>query len=57
MTVDAEMVLVARGRTPNVEGLGLAEFGVVLSPKGAIVVVDARNDENTALERPVRPVS
>ena len=40
MTVEADEVLIATGRTPNIEGLGLAEFGVALSPKGAIVVDD-----------------
>jgi mercuric reductase len=40
MTVEADQVLIAAGRTPNVEGLALAEFGVALSPKGAIVVDD-----------------
>src|SRR4029077_15431830 len=39
-TVEADEVLIAAGRTPNVEDLGLAEFGVALSPKGAIVVDD-----------------
>ncbi len=40
MTLEADKVLVAAGRTPNIEGLGLAELGVALSPKGAIVVDD-----------------
>jgi mercuric reductase len=40
MTVEADKVLFATGRTPNIEGLGLAEFGVAISPKGAIVVDD-----------------
>jgi mercury(II) reductase len=40
MTIDAEKVLVASGRTPNIEGLGAAEFGVALSSKGAIVIDD-----------------
>ena len=40
ITVEADKVLIATGRTPNIEGLGLAEFGVALSPKGAIVVDD-----------------
>jgi pyruvate/2-oxoglutarate dehydrogenase complex dihydrolipoamide dehydrogenase (E3) component len=38
VTVEADKVLVAAGRTPNVEGLGLAERGVAVSPKGAVVV-------------------
>jgi len=38
--VEAERVLVALGRTPNVEGLGLEELGVELTDKG--VTVDER---------------
>ncbi|MGE0761518.1 MAG: FAD-dependent oxidoreductase, partial [Pirellulaceae bacterium] len=33
-------VLVASGRAPNIDGLGLPEFGVSLSSKGAIIVDD-----------------
>jgi mercury(II) reductase len=40
VTIDAEKVLVASGRAPNIDGLGLPEFGVSLSPKGAIMVDD-----------------
>lgn len=40
MTIDADKVLVASGRTPNIDGLGLMELGISLSPKGAIVVDD-----------------
>ena len=40
MTIDAEQVLVSTGRTPNIDGLGLAEQGIALSQKGAIVVDD-----------------
>lgn len=36
----AEEILVAAGRKPNIEGLGLAEAGVKTGPKG--VVVDAK---------------
>ena len=36
----AERVLVATGRTPNVEGLGLAEAGVAQAPDGYIRVDD-----------------
>jgi mercuric reductase len=39
-TIDAEQVLIATGRTPNIEGLGLVEHGIALSPKGGIVVDD-----------------
>jgi mercuric reductase len=38
--IDADQVLVSTGRAPNVEGLGLAEHGVALSPKGDIIVDD-----------------
>jgi mercuric reductase len=36
----AERILVATGRTPNSEGLGLSEAGVVQASSGAIVVDD-----------------
>jgi mercuric reductase len=38
VTFDAEKVLVATGRAPNTEGLGLAELGIDVSAKGGIVV-------------------
>src|SRR5262249_42746979 len=41
LTVEADIALVATGRTPNIEGLGLAQLGVALTAGGAIVV-DAR---------------
>ena len=37
-TIDADQVLITTGRTPNIEGLGLAEHGITLSPKGGIAV-------------------
>ncbi|MGH6798924.1 MAG: mercury(II) reductase [Roseiarcus sp.] len=40
VTIDADKVLIATGRAPNIEGLDLAEFGIALSPKDAIVVDD-----------------
>ena len=40
----ADELLVAVGRTPNVEGLGLADLGIELTPKG--VVVDDRGRTN-----------
>ena len=40
MAIDADEVLVATGRTPNIEGLGLAEYGIAVSPNGGIVVDD-----------------
>ncbi|HKI97429.1 MAG TPA: glutathione-disulfide reductase [bacterium] len=39
-TMDTDLVLCAMGRVPNTEGLGLAEAGVKLNDKGAIVVDD-----------------
>src|SRR5260221_9772692 len=39
-TIGADQVLVTTGRTPNIEGLGLAEHGIALSPNGNIVVDD-----------------
>ena len=39
-TIDADQVLVTTGRAPNIEGLGLAEHGIAVSPKGGIVVDD-----------------
>ena len=39
-SVSGDALLVALGRTPNVEGLGLEQAGVDYSPKG--IVVDAR---------------
>jgi mercury(II) reductase len=39
-TIDADQVLIAAGRAPNVEGLGLARRGVGVSSKGGIIVDD-----------------
>ena len=39
-TIDADEVLITTGRTPNIEGLELAEHGIALTPKGGIVVDD-----------------
>ena len=39
-TIDADQVLITTGRTPNIEGLGLAEHGIAVAPKGGIVVDD-----------------
>jgi mercury(II) reductase len=40
MPIEADQALIATGRTPNIEGLGLAEYGIALTPKGGIVVDD-----------------
>ena len=39
-TIDADQVLITTGRAPNIEGLGLTEHGIAVSPKGGIVVDD-----------------
>ncbi|MBM1170108.1 mercury(II) reductase [Microvirga arabica] len=39
-TIRAERILVATGRAPNTESLGLAEAGVAQTPAGAILVDD-----------------
>ncbi|WP_180489963.1 FAD-dependent oxidoreductase, partial [Escherichia fergusonii] len=39
-TIDADQVLITTGRAPNIEGLGLTEHGIALSPKDGIVVDD-----------------
>lgn len=38
MTIEADQVLVATGRTPNIEGLGLAEWEIATAPNGGIAV-------------------
>ena len=40
MTIAADQVLLTTGRAPNTEGLGLAELGITVSPKGEVVVDD-----------------
>ncbi|WP_349507347.1 bifunctional organomercurial lyase/mercury(II) reductase MerBA [Agrobacterium pusense] len=40
IAIDADHVLICTGRTPNIEGLGLAKHGIAVSPKGGIVVDD-----------------
>jgi mercuric reductase len=39
-TIAADQVLITTGRAPNIEGLGLTEHGIAVSPKGGIVVDD-----------------
>lgn len=39
-TIHADQMLITTGRAPNIEGLGLTEHGIALSPKGGIVVDD-----------------
>jgi mercuric reductase len=38
--IEADQVLVATGRSPNIECLGLAERGIAVSPRGGIIVDD-----------------
>ncbi|MDX2300682.1 MAG: mercury(II) reductase, partial [Xanthomonadaceae bacterium] len=40
ITIDADQVLIATGRAPNIEGLGLTEQGIAISRKGGIIVDD-----------------
>lgn len=40
IAIDADQVLISTGRTPNIDGLGLAEHGIAVSPKRGIVVDD-----------------
>ncbi|MDE1933559.1 bifunctional organomercurial lyase/mercury(II) reductase MerBA [Bradyrhizobium sp.] len=40
LTINADQVLIATGRAPNVEGLGLTEHGIAVSSEGGIVVDD-----------------
>ena len=40
ITIDADQVLIATGRTPNIERLGLTELGIAVSPKSGIIVDD-----------------
>jgi mercury(II) reductase len=49
VTIEADKVLVAAGRTPNIEGLNLAECGVAVSPEGAIVVDDRMRTTRTGV--------
>ncbi len=42
-------MLISTGRTPNIEGLGLAEHGVGISPKGGIVVDDRMRTTKTGV--------
>jgi mercury(II) reductase len=38
MTIEADQVLIATGRSPNIESLGLAEHGIAVSRQGGIIV-------------------
>lgn len=38
VAIDADQVLVTTGRTPNIDGLGLGEINVAVSPKGGVIV-------------------
>jgi mercuric reductase len=45
----AEQILLAYGRTPNTERLGLDTIGVNLDPNGAIIVDDHQQTSNPAI--------
>lgn len=47
--IGADQVLVSTGRAPNIEGLGLAEHGIALSPKGDIIVDDRMRTTKTGV--------
>lgn len=49
MLLDAEMALVATGRTPNTGHLGLADVGIAVSGRGAIVVDDRMRTTHTGI--------
>ncbi|MDF2113980.1 bifunctional organomercurial lyase/mercury(II) reductase MerBA [Roseiarcaceae bacterium H3SJ34-1] len=40
IAINADRVLITTGRTPNIEGLGLAEHDIAISAKGGIIVDD-----------------
>lgn len=40
MTIDADRLLIATGRTPNIEALGVTEHGIAVTPNGGIIVDD-----------------
>lgn len=40
ITIDADQLLIASGRTPNIEALGVTEHGIAISPQGGIIVDD-----------------
>ena len=49
IAIDADQVLITTGRTPNIEGLGLAEHGITVSTKGGIVVDDRMRTTKTGV--------
>jgi pyruvate/2-oxoglutarate dehydrogenase complex dihydrolipoamide dehydrogenase (E3) component len=49
ITINADQVLITTGRTPNIEGLGLAQHGIALSQKGGIVVDDRMRTTKTGI--------
>ena len=48
-TIVADQALIATARTPNTEGLGLAEHGIAVLPKGGIVVDDRMRTSRTGV--------
>ena len=49
--LDAEQLLIATGRTPNVDGLGLEKLGVEITKRG--IAVDERLRAADGCGRPV----
>jgi mercury(II) reductase len=49
VVIDADQVLITTGRTPNIDGLGLAQHGIALSQKGGIVVDDRMRTTKTGI--------
>jgi len=45
LTLEADQIMMAIGRSPNVEGLGLEKAGVALGPEG-VIAVDAESRTN-----------
>ena len=43
--MDADLVLVATGRRPNVSGLGLEEIGWILIRRGGVKVDQSRSNQ------------
>ena len=49
IVIEADQVLIAAGRTPNIEGLGLAEHSISVSPTGNIIVDDCMRTTNAGI--------
>ncbi|MBA7466459.1 Mercuric reductase [subsurface metagenome] len=49
LTIEADQALIAAGRTPNSEGLGLAQYEIAVSPRGGIVVDEYMRTTRTGI--------